>query len=380
MPQQLKTDKTLFATTVIMVFFGLVMIYSASSVMAMEDPRYHSTTYFVLRQAIWVLPALLVMMFFKRLRYLKLQNPMVAFPAIGLMIILLLVVYFSDPKNHRWLRLGILNIQPSEIAKPAIVIFLAYFVTQRARAINSRHTIWPAIMSVGLLTFGVAVADLGTAVVIGVTGAVVFFVAGLQRRYCAVLLAAALLGGSIFIASKPYRLIRVVQFFDPGYKITDQIDTHGYLRGYLSQSMAPRDANYQLLQAQIAVASGGPLGLGPMQGKQKLLYLPEPHTDCIYAVICEEMGMFGSLGVLAAFCMILWRGLRATFRVEDEFGRYLALGITTMVVVQAFMNMSVVLGLAPTKGIPLPMLSFGGNSLLSTLALLGMLMNVSENA
>jgi len=139
------------------------------------------------------------------------------------------------------------------------------------------------------------------------------------------------------------------------------------------------DTNYQGLQSLIAVGAGGPLGTGLMQGKQKLLYLPEAHTDFIYAVIGEELGLIGSVGVLAAFGVILWRGLRASVRAEDDFGKYLALGITTLIVVQAFMNMTVVLAMAPTKGIPLPMLSFGGNSLLTTLALMGMLMNVSEN-
>src|SRR5205823_8307024 len=161
-------------------------------------------------------------------------------------------------------------------------------------------------------------------------------------------------------------------------KLTDRIDKSGRIKTYLRDSPV-HDTNYQGLQSKIAVGAGGPAGLGLMQGKQKLLYLPEAHTDFIYAVICEEWGLAGSLGVLAAFCVILWRGLRASMRAEDDFEKYLALGVTTMIVVQAFMNMTVVLAMAPTKGIPLPMLSFGGNSLLCTLALMGMLMNVSEN-
>jgi cell division protein FtsW len=319
------------------------------------------------------------MMFMKRTSYPKLQTPAIAFAAIGTAVMLLALVYFLDPQQHRWLRLrGLPNIQPAEVAKPAIVLFLAYFVAHRAPAINNRHTLWPAVMTVGLVILGVGIPDFGTAVVLGVTAAVVFFVAGLEWRFCGFLLGIALLVGGIFVVSKPYRLARIVHYFDPEYKLTSRFDTQGRMKAYLRDSPV-HDTNYQALQSTIAVGAGGPAGLGLMQGKQKLLYLPEAHTDFIYAVICEEWGLLGSLGVLAAFGLILWRGLRASMRAEDDFGKYLALGVTTMIVVQAFMNMTVVLAMAPTKGIPLPMLSYGGNSLLTTLALLGMLMNVSEN-
>ena len=379
MPQQAKTDKTLFATTVGLVFFGLVMVYSASSVMAMQSPRYHSSTYFVARHAIYLGPALLLMMFLKWKHYLKLQTPAVAFVAIGIVTMLLVLVYFLDSDNHRWLRLGFLNIQPAELAKPAIVLFLAYFVAHRAAAINNRYTLWPAVMTVGIVILFVGIPDLGTAVVLAITAGVVFFVAGLERRFCAFLLAIAMVVGGFAVISKPYRLARIVHYFDPEYKITDRLDPKGHLKAYLSKSLVSHDTNYQGWQSELAVGAGGPAGVGLMQGKQKLLYLPEAHTDFIYAVICEELGLLGSLGVLGAFCMILWRGLRASMRAENDFGKYLALAVTTLIVVQAFMNITVVLAMAPTKGIPLPMISFGGNSLVTTLALMGMLMNVSEN-
>lgn len=377
-PQLHRTDKTLFYTTVFMVFFGLVMVYSASSIMA--KLRYESSVHFVTQQAIALVVSVLAMMVLKRTHYRKLQNPGVAFAAIGVVVMLLVAVYFADARQHRWLRMGGMSLQPSELAKPAIVLFLAYFVTLRARAINNRHTVWPAAMAVGLVTVGVAVADLGTAVVIGLTAAVVFWVAGLERRYAVAILATALAGGIVLVASKPYRLARVVQFFDPQYKLVDRVNPDGDLKGYLHRSMTSRDTNYQAEQSKIAVGAGGPIGLGLTHGKQKLFYLPEAHTDFIYAVICEELGLVGSLGVLLAFVLIFWRGLRAALQVQDDFGRYLALGITAMIVIQAFMNISVVLGLGPTKGIPLPMISAGANSLLSTLIMIGMLMNISENA
>ncbi|HWQ52782.1 MAG TPA: FtsW/RodA/SpoVE family cell cycle protein, partial [Bryobacteraceae bacterium] len=153
-----------------------------------------------------------------------------------------------------------------------------------------------------------------------------------------------------------------------------------YLTGYLQKSLTSRDTSYQAGQSKIAVGAGGTFGQGLMQGRQKLLYLPEAHTDFIYAVVSEETGLIGSLGLLGGFLIIFWRGLRATVRMPDDFGRYLALGITVFVVVQGFMNISVVLGMMPTKGIPLPMISAGGSSLVATMASLGILMNVSEHA
>jgi cell division protein FtsW len=379
MALKLKTDWILFTTILVMLFFGAVMLYSASSVMA--QLKYGSSWHFFYRQLAWMALAISVMMVLKRTNYRKLQNPAVAFPAVGIALMLLFLVYFADPNHHRWIRLGsVMGIQPSELAKPALVIFLAFFVTLRARAINNRYTLLPAALAVGLITAGVGVADLGTPIVMIATVVVVLFVAGLEWRYCMIALSVAALGVVFLVASKPYRLARIVHYFDPSYKIVDTIDPKGRVKAYLNTSLTSRDTNYQAEQSKIAVGAGGPLGLGLMQGKQKLLYLPEAHTDFIYAVVSEELGLVGSLGVLAGFLVILWRGLRTTVLIPDDFGRYLALGITTMLVVQAFMNMSVVLGMMPNKGIPLPMISSGGSSLVSTLASLGILLNVSEHA
>jgi cell division protein FtsW len=321
------------------------------------------------------------MMTLKRTHYRKYQNPAVAFSAIGLALVLLAGVYLVDTQHHRWLRLGPIGLQPSELAKPALVIFLAFFVTWRARAINNpRYTLVPAALAVGLVILAVVVADLGTAVVLGGTAAIVFFVAGLELRYCAIAAAVASIGVCIFVATSPYRLARVVKFFDPEFKVVNQFDRKGRIKAQLEKSLTTRDTNYQLQQSKIAVGAGGPAGVGLMNGKQKLLYLPEAHTDFIYAVASEELGMIGSVGLLAGFFVIFWRGWRTSLRMNDDFGRYLALGVTAVVVVQGLINMSVVLGMMPTKGIPLPMISSGGSSLLSTLASLGILMNVSEHA
>jgi cell division protein FtsW len=184
----------------------------------------------------------------------------------------------------------------------------------------------------------------------------------------------------VSIYREPYRLARVVHFVDPEYKLLSKVDRSGSIRMHMQKSLTTRDTNYQLQQSKIAVGAGGPLGLGLMNGKQKLLYLPEAHTDFIYAVVAEELGTIGAGAVLLCFSVIFWRGLRVAWLMNDEFGRYLALGATIVIVVQGFINMSVVLGMMPTKGIPLPMISYGGSSLMSTLAMLGILMNVSEHA
>jgi cell division protein FtsW len=377
MSQQLKTDRILFLTTIAMTFFGVIILYSASSVMA--QLKFGSTWHFVTRQCMWLVIAVFCMMALKKTSYHRLQNPAVAFTAIGLTLVMLVLVYFIDSAHHRWIRMGPIGLQPSELAKPALVVFLAFFVTWRARAINTRYTLLPAALAVGLVLLAVVVADLGTAIVLGVTATVVFFVAGLEQRYCLMVGVCAVVGVCLFVIAKPYRVARVVHFFDPEYRIVGSFDTKGHIRDYLQKSLTSRDTNYQSEQSKIAVGAGGPLGLGLMQGKQKLLYLPEAHTDFIYAVVSEELGMFGSVGVLLAFLVIFWRGLRTTVLMPDDFGRYLALGVTTMVVVQGFINISVVLGIVPTKGIPLPMISAGGSSLLSTLVSLGILMNVSEH-
>ena len=386
MAQRLKTDWILFSAVLVMVSFGMLILYSASSVNAQMDPRFGSPWHFVARQLGWAVVAIGAMMTLKKTHYQKFQNPAVAFGAIGVALLLLALVYFLDTSHHRWLRVGgPIGVQPSELAKPALVVFLAFFVTWRARAINNaRYTLIPAALAVGLVIFAVVVADLGTAVVLGGTAAIVFFVAGLEWRYCLIAGTVAMAGVMVFIFMEGYRVMRVVKFFDPDFTRIEKIDRNGafqaYLQKHMDKSLATRDTNYQLKQSKIAVGAGGPVGVGLTNGRQKLLYLPEAHTDFIYAVVGEELGLFGSVGLLVGFGLIFWRGLRAAWRLQDGFGRYLALGATSVIVVQALFNMSVVLGMMPTKGIPLPMISYGGSSLLSTLALMGILMNVSEHA
>jgi cell division protein FtsW len=379
MAQKLKTDWILFITVVLMVLFGSVMVYSASSVVA--ETRQGSSYYYAVRQLLWVVVAVPVLMFFKRLHYRKLQSPAVAFTLIGVVMMLLVAAYVMDPRQHRWIRFPVVGgMQPAELAKPAIALFLAYFIALRSKAINSRFTLLPAFLALLFITGAVVVADLGTPIVLVLTAAVLFCVAGLERRYIAIAMVAGLLACCIAVAARPYRLVRVIVFLDPNFKLVDRFDTHHWIREQMKKSFTAKDTGYQIRQAVIAVGSGGPVGVGLMQGRQKLFYLPEAHTDMIFAVIGEEFGLFGSAAVMIGFLIVLWRGIRTTVLIPDEFGRYLALGITTMIVIQAFFNISVVLGLVPPKGIPLPMISFGGSSLLVTLASMGILLNLSEHA
>jgi cell division protein FtsW len=380
MAQRMKSDWLLFGTIVAMVGFGLVMIYSASSVVAELNPRINSSFYYVGHQLLWAAVSFIALMYFKRRDYRMLQSATWAFGSLGMVLFLQILVFFLDSKTHRWFRLqGVGTLQPSEFAKPALIIFFAYFVTQKREAINTRRTIVAASLALAVLAATVGLGDLGTAIVLIVPAAVVFYVAGLERKFVVAALAVGAVIAIGFIAAKPYRMARIVGFFDPDYKLIGMLDHEGKIKKYVSQSVT-RDAGYQVRQSKIAVGSGGLLGLGLMQGKQKILYLPEAHTDFIYAVVGEELGLWGCGAVLAGFLVILGRGLQLYWVAHDDFGRYLALGVVSSIVIQALINMSVVLGMGPTKGIPLPMISAGGSSLMSTLICLGMLLSVSEHS
>jgi len=379
MAQRLKTDWILFLTVILLVCFGLVMVYSASSFVAAL--KYHiSTTYFFFRQLGWAAVSVLVLLYCMKQDYRRWNHARYAFAGLGVVLLLLLVVYVTDSTSHRWLKAGPFSLQPSELAKPALALFLAFFLCRRLEAVNDKHTLGPIAVCICGLALAVAVADLGTAVVLVATTLCVIFVAGVAYRYVLFCLALGLLLGVVFIAMKPYRLARAIDFVDKDHKILAKIDPQGRVLQYAKKTASTSDPGYQQRQAKIAVGSGGIFGAGLMESKQKMLFLPEAHTDFIYGIVGEETGLFGSALLLMAFVVILWRGLRTYANAADDFGRYLALSVTVSVVVQALINMSVVLDFLPNKGIPLPFISYGGSSLLSTLLLMGMLLSVSEHA
>jgi cell division protein FtsW len=277
---------------------------------------------------------------------------------------MLISVFFLDRSHntHRWIHWGGFSFQPSEMAKPALILFLAFFLESRTKSMDDwRNTLVPAVLPtvvfIGLIVFQ---PDLGTAIACAAITGCILFVAGLDLRYLGYAFAASLLPLYFLIFHVAYRRDRILAFLNP---YSD-----------------PQGRGFHIIQSLIAVSTGGITGVGLMEGKQKLFYLPEPHTDFIFAVTAEELGLVGSLILVALFAVFLWRGIRTAIHVDDMFGRFLAVGITCMVVVQAFINISVVLGLMPTKGIPLPFVSYGGSSLFITLACVGVLLNVSKQA
>ncbi len=371
-----RADMTLFFCVVAMVGAGLIILYSASSVVA--QLKYNSNFFFIARQAGWAVAGFTALMFIKKQDYRDLETPKWAFGAIGIVVALLLLVLIIDTRSHRWLRMGIFSLQPSEFAKPALAIFLAFFVTKRADSLNQHRTVLTAALALGVPVIAIAIGDLGTAVVLVATAAVVFYVAGLERKFFAGAAGLTLILVSLAVLAKPYRVQRIIGYVDPEYKLLEMVGLKEKVKRYAESSNSSRDPGYQVRQSKIAVGSGGLTGLGLMRGKQKLFFLPEAHTDFIYAVASEELGLVGSTALLVGFMIICWRGFRLYWIAADDFGRNLAVAVTACLVIQALINMSVVLDMAPTKGIPLPMISYGGSSLSSTLISMGLLLSVSD--
>ncbi len=360
MAKRVSVDKTLFIVTLLLVFIGLIMVFSASAVMARE--RFGSAYAFLLRQGSMAVLGFIAMLVTMNVDYRRYKHPAFVFSLIGIASLLLVAVFFLDVAHntHRWIRMGFISLQPSELAKPAIILFLAYFLESRTRQMDDwRNTLIPAIIpSVVFCGLIVKEPDLGTAIVcLLITGAVLF-VAGMRLRWFTAGFAACLPVLYMLIFRVQWRYDRILAFLDP----------------YAD----PQGKGFHMIQSLIAVGTGGVTGVGLMEGKQKLFYLPEPHTDFIYAVTAEEFGLLGALVVVALFAVFLYRGMRTALATSDVFARYLATGITAMVVMQAFFNISVVLGLLPTKGIPLPFISYGGTSLFVTLGCVGVLLNITQ--
>ena len=369
MPRRLENDRWLFGTTLALCLIGVVMILSASAVTA--EQQFHHSYYFLARQGAWLLIGLFGMFLLMRTDYRKLREPAVVYPVLSVVLLLLVATFLLDKSHatHRWIKLGPANLQPSELAKLAVVLYLAWFLDLKRRQKAEMEfckedflqTILPAAGPILLYAVLILLQpDLGTSLDIVLIATAVLYVAGLSWRWLAAggLIAVPLL--ILLITQVSYRLARLLAFLNPGSD--------------------PQGAGFQLLQSLIAIGSGGFTGVGLMESKQKLFYLPEAHTDFIYAVICEELGFIGAIVVIALFAIYGWRGLRAAFSAPDAFGRLLALGITTMVLGQALINFAVVLGMVPTKGIPLPFISYGGSSLLVMLLATGVLLNISQQA
>lgn len=360
MPKRLAYDRPLLITILGLVTFGLVMVFSASALMAAE--RYQSPYGFVLRQAMGAVLGLGAMVLIMRLDYRKLREPGVVYALLCLTVLLLFGAFLLDRTHntHRWIRLGPLSLQPSELAKPTLILFLAFYLETRLRQIQQWATLAPIVLYLGVIC-GLVVAepDLGTTLALVLIAAAMLYVAGLSWRWLGYGAVASLPVLYLLVFHVAYRRERILAFLHPWQEA--------------------RGAAFQIVQSLIAVGSGGWWGVGLMNGKQKLFFLPEAHTDFIFAVVGEEFGWVGSALLVAAFLFILWRGMRIARRAPDEFGRLLAVGVTAMVVIQALINFSVVTSLVPNKGIPLPFISYGGSSLIFSLAAVGVLLNVSQH-
>ncbi|MGB8510270.1 MAG: putative lipid II flippase FtsW [Pyrinomonadaceae bacterium] len=362
MAKKLQADEWLFACVVALALFGVIMVYSASAVVASSEN--HNQYHYVVRQGVWTLAGLGVMLLAMRFDYTRLRAPAIAYGLLGLTILMLVAVFAFSPVNgaRRWIKFAGFSMQPSEIAKLALAIFLARFLERRAGDEDSlRRTFLPCMAVTGALALLILKEpDLGTAMMLAVICVSILLTAGARLKHLALAAAPALVGLAGMLIFVPFRLKRILVFLNPWSD--------------------PQGAGYQVVQSLLAVGSGGVHGLGFTEGRQKMFFLPFAHSDFIYAVVGEELGLLGGLAVIALFGLFLWRGMRAALGAPDRFGMLLGMGIVTGIVAQALFNISVVLAIVPTKGIPLPFISYGGSSLVPTLASVGVLLNISQQA
>ena len=362
MARKLQSDKWLFLATLVLVCVSVVMVYSASALIALE--RFEQPYLFVTKQLMWAVLGVTVLSLVMRIDYRTYRNERLIWSMLGVVTLLLVAVLFSAPINgsRRWFSLGPLGIQPSELAKIAAIFFTAMILERRMHRVNDfQYALLPIGIVVAVLVGLILIEpDLGTAVSLLAVVGVMIFIAGLHYRYLVGAVLLAMPTFYVLVWQVPYRRERIEAFLNPWAD--------------------PLGSGFQIIQSMIAIGTGGMAGKGLMAGVQKLFYLPEPHTDFIFSVVSEEMGLVGATLIVACFCVIAWRGLRAATYAPDAFGSFLAIGLTMTIVLQAFVNISVVMGLLPTKGITLPLVSSGGSSLLVNLLAVGVLLNISQHA
>jgi cell division protein FtsW len=361
MARKLKSDKVLFLTALLLVGSSVVMVYSASAVLAMN--QFNQPYFFLIKQTIWAVLGVAAMSIVMQFDYRRYREPSFVLFVIGVAVVALVAVLAGPPINgsRRWFGIGGIGVQPSELAKLSAILFVAAHLERRMDRIDEiPYALAPIGIVVGALVGLILLEpDLGTAMTLLLIAASMVFAAGISYRYVVGAILCGLPVLYFVLMGAAYRRRRLLAFWNPWSD--------------------PLGDGFQVIQSMIAVGSGGFFGRGFMSGVQKLFYLPEPHTDFIYAVIGEELGLVGTTTVLACFVVIAWRGFTIASRACDRFGAFLAVGLTTMIAVQAAFNISVVLGLVPTKGIPLPLVSAGGSSLIISLVGMGVLLNVSQH-
>lgn len=364
MEKSSRMDWFMFAIAAGLALFGAMMVYSASAMFSLKETESSSQFTYFFKQIGFTGIGIAAMVIVSRIDYHILQNKWVAYALVLVTAGLLLMVFGFPEINgaRRWIRFSGFSFQPSELAKIALPVFLAYFLTKNEDSVGDlKATVIPSLIALGLLGGLVFLEkDLGTTIVLCAIFAAVYFTAGARLVHIASVAAAMFVMGLGAILLAPWRVQRIMAFLDP-YKYAD-------------------DEGYQVVQSLYAIGSGGILGEGFAKGHQKLFYLPYPYSDFIFSVVGEEFGLIGTLGVLLAFGLLLWRGSRAAIMAPDRFGNLLGIGIITGIIVQALFNMSVVISILPAKGIPLPFISYGGTSVVVTLAAVGILLNISRFA
>lgn len=354
-----RPDVLIVAVVVVLLALGLVVVMSAASVTDLVqygDPYYH-----VKRQLVWAVIGVIVMTVLTRFDYRYLR--LLAVPVLGAALLLLVLVLFVGTEvsgARRWIGFGFFNVQPSEIAKLALIMYLSAYVARKRGEMQQFMTgLVPPLAIAGVVCLLILLEpDFGTAFVTGLTAGIIIFAGGASFSHVVAVVAAAAPLGVYLLVSEEYRMRRLMAFIDPW---ADRMDS-----------------GWNVVQSLLAIGSGGLFGLGLGESRQKYLYVPEQHTDFIFAILGEELGFVGTTIVLFLFAVFAWRGLRVAMRAPDTFGSMLAVGITSMIVLQAFLNIGVVTGSLPTTGITLPFISVGGSSLVVTLAGVGILLNISS--
>ncbi|MBP6002999.1 MAG: putative lipid II flippase FtsW [Pyrinomonadaceae bacterium] len=364
MASKQRTDWFIFVIASGLALFGALMVYSASAMMSMKESTESSQFTYFFKQLLFVVIGIVLMLAVSRLDYRVLNNKWIVFAILAVTSIALLAVFAFPEINgaKRWIRFAGFSFQPSELAKVALPIFLSWFLAKNESTVTDlKKTVFPCLLGLALLG-GLVMAekDLGTTIVLCAIFSVVYFAAGARMLHIAAVAGVMVAIGAGAIALAPWRVQRIMAFLDP-YKYAD-------------------DESYQVIQSLYAIGSGGILGEGFAKGQQKLFYLPYPYSDFIFSVVGEEFGLMGTLAVLGAFGLLLWRGARAAINAPDRFGMLLGIGLITGIIAQALFNISVVISILPAKGIPLPFISYGGSSVVVTLVAVGLLMSISRFA
>ncbi|MDH3202303.1 MAG: putative lipid II flippase FtsW [Myxococcales bacterium] len=355
-------DMSLAATLVGLIAFGVVMVYSASAVYA--NRMYGDGMHFLVRQTLFASIALVVLAVSSRIDLSLLRR--FTYPTLLIAVVLMVAVALGLGRSAggatRWIRIGYLNVQPAELAKLAMVLWLVHSLAKKAHRVRTFSIgFLPHVLVMALLMLlCLAQPDFGSAVMIALLTFVVLFAAGAKAGYLLGGVLVALPIGYAAIASSPYRMRRIQAFLEP----------FEHRQG----------AGYQITESLMGFGSGGWAGVGLGDGRQKLLFLPEAHTDFVSAIVGEELGFLGVAALCLAFAWLVFGGLRAAWRSPDEYAGYLAAGMTLFIGLQAFTNLAVAMGLLPTKGLALPFVSYGGSSLLVNAAAAGLVLNVSRFA